>query len=250
MLLELYRLGQLHVLHKAIYMSLHCAHLYGSTHSSYILDRFMGAGGGVTPCVYCIRIEWVATAADSLTSLLPLNFIGATPMTPLRSRPRLLTSIWPSKAVNICRLKRPQLQGQSLKEMIAPWNQTIFDPSSEFHCTLSVFYSTSLSLYTLSFFFPICASASSLSSSPATSCMYIYKSAHNWCLGKSKEQRGREAIRGIKRGAASQPSFTGQWSKSNWVLFGGRTHTYVCTLSLTRTHTHIYSWWQCWSYIL
>lgn len=68
MLLELYRLGQLHVLHKAIYMSLHCAHLYGSTHSSYILDRFMGAGGGVIPCMYCIRIERVATAADSLTS--------------------------------------------------------------------------------------------------------------------------------------------------------------------------------------
>lgn len=57
--------------------------------------------------------------------------------------------------------------------------------------------------------------------------MYIYKSAHNWCLGKGKEQWGREAIRGIKRGAASQPSFTGQWSKSNWVLFSGRTHTYT-----------------------
>lgn len=139
MLLEPYRLGQLHVLHKAIYMSLHCAHLYGSTHSSYILDRFMGAGGGVIPYVYCIRIEWVAIAADSLTSLLPLNFIGATPMTPLQSRPHLLTSIWPSKAVNICRLKRPQLQGQTLKEMIAPWNQTIFPQlrvSLHFACLL------------------------------------------------------------------------------------------------------------------
>lgn len=153
MLLELYRLGQLHVLHKAIYMSLHCAHLYGSTHSSYILDRFMGAGGGVIPCVYCIRIEWVATAADSLTSLLPLNFIGATPMTPLRSRPRLLTSIWPSKAVNICRLKRPQLQGQSLKEMIAPWNQTIFPPPPSF-TALCLSFIPPLSLYTLWFFFP------------------------------------------------------------------------------------------------
>lgn len=71
MLLELYRLGQLHVLHKAIYMSLHRAHLYGSTHSSYILDRFMGAGGGVIPCMYCSRLEWVATAEDSLTSAAP-----------------------------------------------------------------------------------------------------------------------------------------------------------------------------------
>lgn len=69
-------------------------------------------------------------------------------------------------------------------------------------------------------------------------CMYIYKSAHNWCLGRSKEQRGREAIRGIKRGAASQPSFTGQWSKSNWVLFCGRTHTYVTPSTHTHTHTH------------
>lgn len=71
MLLELYRLGQLHVLHKAIYMSLHCAHLYGSTHSSYVLHCFMGAGGGVRPCMYCRRIEWVAAAADSLTSAAP-----------------------------------------------------------------------------------------------------------------------------------------------------------------------------------
>lgn len=68
------------------------------------------------------------------------------------------------------------------------------------------------------------------SSSTTTVYMHIYKSAHNWCLGKGKEQWGREAIRGIKRGAASQPSFTGQWSKSNWVLFCGRTHTHVHVL--------------------
>lgn len=92
-----------------------------------------------------------------------------------------------------------------------------------------------LSLEPFGFFFSISAS---LSSSPATSCMYIYKSAHNWCLGRSKEQRGREAIRGIKRGAASQPSFTGQWSKSNWVLFSGRAHTYARTHARTLTHTH------------
>lgn len=93
------------------------------------------------------------------------------------------------------------------------------------HCILSAFFS------------PNCAVPSSLSSCPATSCMYIYKSAHNWCLGRSKEQRGREAIRGIKRGAASQPSFTRQWSKSNWVLFCGRIHTYV-----NPPYTHRHPW--------
>lgn len=44
MLLVSYRLCQLHVLCKAIYMSLHHTHLYGSTHKSYHLDRFMGGG--------------------------------------------------------------------------------------------------------------------------------------------------------------------------------------------------------------
>lgn len=111
--------------------------------------------------------------------------------------------------------------------------------SNPFFAPVSLhFVSLFFHFYTLLFiyFFNLC-SPSSLSSFPATLCMYIYKSAHNWYLGRSKEQRGREAIRGIKRGAASQPSFTGQWSKSNWVLFSGRTHTYVRTH--THTHTHI-----------
>lgn len=167
-------------------------------------------------------------------NLCSLNSIGATPSTPLRSWPVLLTSRSEcfSVSVAVCRLKRPQPQGQCSKETPACWNQTLslFPPLSS-HI---VFYSTSLATAFL-LFFPICAVPSSLSSCPATSCMYIYKSAHNWCLGRSKEQRGREAIRGIKRGAASQPSFTRQWSKSNWVLFCGRTHTYVNPPKHTQT---------------
>lgn len=46
MLLVRYRLYQLHVLCKAIYMSLHHTHLYGSTHKSHHLDRFRGEGRG------------------------------------------------------------------------------------------------------------------------------------------------------------------------------------------------------------
>lgn len=123
--------------------------------------------------------------------------------------------------------------------MIASSNQTLPLFLPHFCCTLSLLFHFSHSAFSV--FFSICALPSSLSSFPATSCMYIYKSAHNWCLGRSKEQRGREAIRGIKRGAASQPSFTGQWSKSNWVLFCGRAHTYVRTHVRTHTHRHTHT---------
>lgn len=111
-----------------------------------------------------------------------------------------------------------------------------------------LFHSLSL---VFSLFCAICASQSFPSFSPVIVYMYIYKSAHNRCLGKSKEQWGREAIRGIKRGAASQPSFTGQWSKSNWVLFCSGTHVYThpytrtcaraLSLSLSDAHTQTFS---------
>lgn len=78
MLLASYRLRQLHVLCNAIYMSLHHTHLYGSTHKRYHLDRLWGRGEREsaqqwynTICMYCSGIEWVATAAESLTSITP-----------------------------------------------------------------------------------------------------------------------------------------------------------------------------------
>lgn len=120
------------------------------------------------------------------------------------------------------------------------WDQT---PISFFFLLrlLSLFYSTPFhfSLFSLCSV-SIYASQSSPSFSSTIVYMYIYKSAHNWCQGKSKEQWGREAIRGIKRGAASQASFTGQWSKSNWVLFCSRTHVYTHTHSVTVVEAH--SW--------
>ena len=142
------------------------------------------------------------------------------------------------KALNIPRLKRPQAQGQRFEGMTA--SPRALHPLSHFYST--PFHSFSPSSDSVlrsmhhSFFFFSSPSSSSL----AILYMYIYKSAHNWCLGKSKEQWGREAIRGIKRGAASQPSFTGQWSKSNWVLFCGRTHvrTHTCTHRHYSTHIH------------
>lgn len=152
------------------------------------------------------------------------------------------------KALNIPRLKRPQPQGQHFREWPPLLERWAPHPLSHFYST--PFHSFSPSSDSVlrsmhhSFFF-----SSPSSSSLAILYMYIYKSAHNWCLGKSKEQWGREAIRGIKRGAASQPSFTGQWSKSNWVLFCGRTHVRTDTHTHTDTTAHIYTQWQWWRHI-
>lgn len=140
------------------------------------------------------------------------------------------------QALNALRLKRLKPQGRCLGGIAASSRDQT--PTSFFFLLhlLALFHSTPFHFS----FFSLCsvsiyASESSPSFSSAIVYMYIYKSAHNWCQGKSKEQWGREAIRGIKRGAASQPSFTGQWSKSNWVLFCSRTHVF------THTHTHTYS---------
>lgn len=66
MLLASYRLGQLHVLCKAIYVSLHQTHLYGSTHKSYHLDRLWRRGAPVEDHMY---VHWYRVGGNGSRKL-------------------------------------------------------------------------------------------------------------------------------------------------------------------------------------
>lgn len=209
--------------------------------------------------MYPIGIEWVAAAAESLTSIAPEHHpqwnINDT-VTDSTCAPAVemdcfwclscfdrqvphysSTCLAHLKTPDSHRLKRPQPQGLHLRE----WMCVL---ESEHHSffflprPLSHFYSTSFHSFSI-FSGSLRSYASYSLPFSAIVYMHIYKSAHNWCLGKGKERWGREAIRGIKRGAASQPSFTGQWSKSNWVLFCSRTHTHSCTRAEMQ-----WQWWK------
>lgn len=164
-------LSQLHVISKAIYMSLHRARLYGSGHKTIWIC--CGAGEGR----WMARVSWGAVGNRPWK----LNQLHCKPFLGLKTQLLVFRIQSENTSTSLCFTLIPQTSSSSS----SGFGSHLFPPFS------------------------------------------VRGGEHNWYLGKAEEQWGKEAIMGIKRGAASQSSFTGQWSKSNWVLFCGRTLTYT-----------------------